>query len=141
MGDCSAISDLFTERPDTDSLDLETVLLQVMQDEFDVNVEDESEVPVAAEIMKLKRQIVEDGDVSGVQAVKERFERRGGKVEKVNVVENKCEHEDDDGDSEDDDENEDVDMDEAPSLVPVKEKVEPEVDEDGFTKVVGKKRR
>jgi len=35
-------------------------------------------------------------------------------------------------------------MDTAPDLVPAqpkKEKVEPEVDEDGFTKVVGKKKR
>jgi pre-rRNA-processing protein TSR2 len=47
----------------------------------------------------------------------------------------------DDEEDEDEDE-EDVDMGDAPALVRApRERVEPEVDEDGFTKVVGKKRR
>lgn len=134
-----AVSDLFADRPDTDNLDLEAVMLQVMQDEFDVNVEDESEVPVAAEIMKIRAQTIE-GDFSGVEAVRARFEKRGGKVAKVNVVENKTE-EDDDEESDDEDEDDDIEMDEAPQLAPVREKQEPEIDEDGFQKVVSKKRR
>lgn len=120
-------------------------MLQVMQDEFDVNVEDESEVPVAAEIMRLRMQIFEQGDVGGVEEIRVRFERRGGKVEKVNVVENDVEGEDDDEDGEEwngiQEEGEDVEMGEAPQLVPVREKAAPEVDEDGFTKVVSKKKR
>jgi len=136
-----AISDLFTERPDTDQLDLEAVLLQVMQDEFDVNVEDETEVGVASGIMRLRTQI-QEGDLSGVEEVKARWEKRKGKKETVNVVENKTEHDDLDDDDEDDEDDEgDVEMDEAPSLAPVREKQEPEIDEEGFQKVVSKKRR
>jgi len=137
-----AISEIFTERPETDTLDLESILLQVMQDEFDVNVEDESEVPVAAEIMRLRTQIFTMGDTSGLEEVRQRFERRGGKVERVNVVENRAEDDDNDDDDDDgDEEDEDVEMGDAPQLVPVKEKPEPEVDEDGFTKVISKKKR
>lgn len=138
-----AISELFDERPDTDQLDLETVLLQVMQDEFDVNVEDETEVPVAEEIMKIRKEIFEEGSFAGVEAVKARWAARGGNaVANVNVVsqtigEDGQEMQDD---SEDDDDDDDVDMDEAPALVP-REKPEPEIDDDGFTKVIGKKRR
>ena len=137
-----AVSDLFLERPDTDSLDLEAVLLQVMQDEFDVNVEDESEVEVAAGICRLRMRIYENGDVDAADEVRKRWEARGGKVEKVNVVENTADDEVSD-DEYDGDEIEDVEMGdaEAPPLVPVKEKQEPEVDEDGFQKVVGKRRR
>lgn len=136
-----AVSDLFISHPSTDTLDLESVLLQVMQDEFDVNVEDESEVPVAAEIMKMRLQIFQNGDESGVGEVKARFERRGGKVEAVNVVENNQEVDDDDAEWNGiQEEDEDTEMGEAPPSVP-KEKPEPEVDEDGFTKVVGKKKR
>lgn len=39
---CGAVADLFVERPDTDAEDVEEVLLQVMVDEFDVNLEDDS---------------------------------------------------------------------------------------------------
>jgi pre-rRNA-processing protein TSR2 len=45
-----------------------------------------------------------------------------------------------DEEDEDEDEEGDVEMDEAPQLVRAKEPVVPEVDEDGFTKVVKKKR-
>ncbi|KAF1349661.1 Pre-rRNA-processing protein TSR2-domain-containing protein [Delphinella strobiligena] len=136
-----AISELFDSRPDTDQIDVESVLLQVMQDEFDVNVEDETEVPVAEEIMKIRKQVFEDGDFSGVEAVKARWTARGGKMAQVNVVSQTIgeDGEEIDDDS-DDDEDEDVDMGDAPALVP-REKPEPEVDDDGFTKVVGKKRR
>ena len=141
-----AVSDLFTERPDTDQLDLESVLLQVMQDEFDVNVEDESEVAVASGIMKLRSQ-VQEGDVRGVQEVRKRWEKRKGRTEKVNVVEHKTgengdDFDEDDEDDEDEDDEEDVEMgDDPPQLIPVKEKQQPEIDGDGFQKVVSKKKR
>jgi len=48
--------------------------------------------------------------------------------------------EEDETDASVDEDEEDVDMDDAPQLVRVKEKFEPEVDEDGFTKVTKKKR-
>lgn len=136
------MSDLFAERPDTDQFDVEAVLLQVMQDEFDLNVEDESEIPVAEEIMKLRKETAE-GDFSGFETVKRRFEERGGRVpQNLQVVEHK--HDDDESSEEEsDDDDDDVEMgDAAPALVPApRERQEPEVDDDGFTKVVGKKRR
>ncbi|KAI4756715.1 hypothetical protein E4T52_11331 [Aureobasidium sp. EXF-3400] len=135
-----AISDLFVERPDTDEFDVEAVLLQVMQDEFDLNVEDESEIPVAEEIMKLRKETAE-GNFSGVDAVKRRFEERGGRIpQNLQVVEHKH---DDDESSEEESDDDDVDMDDAaPAPAPApREKQEPEVDEDGFTTVVSKKKR
>lgn len=136
-----AVSDLFDERPDTDVLDLESVLLQVMQDEFDVNVEDESEIPVAAEIMKLRKEIFDEGNMAGVEDVKSRFEARGGRTESVNVIDNRKDEAGDDIESSDDEEDEDVEMGEASAPQLVRAKPEPEIDEDGFQTVVGKKRR
>jgi pre-rRNA-processing protein TSR2 len=135
-----AISDLFADRADTDEMDVEAVLLQVMQDEFDLNVEDESEIPVAEEIMKLRKETLE-GNFAGVEAAKRRFEERGGRIpQNLQVVEHKH---DDDESSEDDSDDDDVEMgDAAPTLVSApRERQEPEVDEDGFTTVVSKKKR
>jgi hypothetical protein len=39
---CGAIADMFTEREETDEYDIESVLVQVMGDEFQVNLEDDS---------------------------------------------------------------------------------------------------
>ena len=49
----------------------------------------------------------------------------------------------DEEDGEDEGERKDVEMDEAPQLVekPKREKLEPEVDEDGFTKVTGRRKK
>ena len=115
--------------------------MQVMQDEFDLNVEDESEIPVAEEIMKLRKETAE-GNFAGFEAVKRRFEERGGKIpQNLQVVEHK--HDGDESSEDDSDDDEDVDMgDAAPALVSApREKQEPEVDEDGFTTVVSKKKR
>jgi pre-rRNA-processing protein TSR2 len=115
-------------------------LLQVMQDEFDLNVEDESEIPVAEEIMKLRKETAE-GNFSGLESVKRRFEERGGRIpSNLQVVEHKQEG---DESSEDESDDDDVEMgDAAPALVPApRERQEPEVDEDGFTTVVSKKKR
>ncbi|KAI5257493.1 hypothetical protein E4T42_01073 [Aureobasidium subglaciale] len=137
-----ALSDLFTDRADTDQFDVEAVLLQVMQDEFDLNVEDESEIPVAEEIMKLRKETL-DGNFSGIEAIKRRFEERGGRVpQNLQVVEHK-QDDDESSDEESDDDDDDVEMgDAAPALVSApRERQEPEVDDDGFTKVVSKKKR
>jgi pre-rRNA-processing protein TSR2 len=142
-----AVSDLFAERPDTDVYDVEAVMLQVMQDEFDLNVEDESEIVVAEEIMKIRKETL-DGDFSGVESVKRRFEERRGRIpQNVQLVKHK--HDDDESSSDDDDNDNDNDKDgdvemgdAAPALVPTHcERQEPEVDDEGFTKVVGKKKR
>lgn len=146
---CGAISEMLTERPETDAEDLEDVLIQVMNDEFDAVVDDESAAPVAASIMQMKQQ-TERGEFAAIQEMWEAWEKKS-QQKAINAaaafkrVEAKDDDQETDGDEDEDDDgqgaNGDVDMDEAPTLVRTpKEKVEPEVDEDGFTKVVGKKR-
>ena len=137
-----------------DQEDLEAFLLQVMQDEFDCNVEDESEVATARDIWALKRCLA--GEIEGTSdrmaAYKElerRFRNRGQMKHTVEVVDNGPQEEV--GHDEEwngfGDEDGDVDMtaadDMVPNLVPAivqkKEKKEPEVDDDGFTKVTRKR--
>ena len=128
----------------TDAEDVEVVLLQVLEDEFGVRVEDETEVAVAREIMKIRKEIGE-GNTTTVDALQKKWEERKGKevaTGSVNVKETNQEGEWDSVDEEsDEDEDEDTEMGDAPALVPAKPKPEPEVDDDGFTKVVGKKKR
>ncbi|KAL2856014.1 Pre-rRNA-processing protein TSR2-domain-containing protein [Aspergillus pseudoustus] len=140
---CGAISEMLVERPETDAEDLEDVLIQVMNDEFDVVVDDESAGEVAERIMEV-RKAVEKGEYAAVKQMWEEWEakkgQRGGAVAGFRRGED-IEQETDEEESDDDDEG-DVDMGEAPALVRApRERVEPEVDEDGFTKVVGKKKR
>ncbi|GES63716.1 pre-rRNA processing protein [Aspergillus terreus] len=142
---CGAISDMLSDRPETDAEDLEDVLIQVMNDEFDVVVDDESAAPVAAQIMEI-RGLAARGEFAPIQAMweawQQKSQQKGNAVAGFRRVEDQEESGDDDDDEEDDDEDVDMDMGEAPALVRApKEKAEPEVDEDGFTKVVGKKRR
>ena len=139
--------DLFATRPDTDIEDVETMLLQVMLDEFEVNVDDESGFEVAEQIMRLRKDCGK-GDFTEVAQLKDRWEKKGkgGKQVEFKRVERGEEEDDTDWDSDDleetDEEYEDgdVEMGEAPSILE-KEKPVPEVDEDGFTKVTGKKKR
>ena len=116
-----------------------------MLDEFEVNVDDESGFEVAEQIMRLRKDCAR-GVFEEVRSLKERWDRRGGSGEGVEGlfrgVERGEEEDETDGsvsESGDEDEDRDVEMDEAPQLVKVKEKVEPEVDDEGFTKV--KKKR
>ncbi|KAI1608826.1 Pre-rRNA-processing protein TSR2-domain-containing protein [Exophiala viscosa] len=151
-----AVSDLLTSTPPQleDVGDLEEVLLQVMVDEFEIVVDDESAEEVArniwAGLTKLK-----GGDASGLEELYSRWQEKqkkgGEKV--VGIVRGEDKEAEDTDWDEDDDEGEewngfsdraDVDMDDAPPLVDAskpKQKLEPEVDDEGFTKVVGKKRR
>ncbi|KAL4739623.1 Pre-rRNA-processing protein TSR2-domain-containing protein [Aspergillus similis] len=138
---CGAISDMIADRPETDAEDLEDVLIQVMNDEFDVVVDDESAGEVADRIMEI-RKMVENGEFDGVRQMWEEWERKAAK--KGDAVAGFRRGEDQDGETDDDEEDgeEDEEMGEAPALVSApRERVEPEIDEDGFTKVVGKKRR
>ncbi|KAM0460999.1 hypothetical protein ACHAPV_000969 [Trichoderma viride] len=156
-----AVVDLFSEFTDAqpgetakatnaadepDMEDVETVLLQVMIDEFEVNIDDDSGLEVARSIVKARSQCA-IGDFSDeVKTLNERFANRT--ANKVDQMFKKAEDQDQDtdwesGDSDEDDEDNggDVDMDEAPPLVSArKEKPAPEVDEDGFTMVTKKKR-
>jgi len=151
-----AVSELLSSRPDTDAEELEVFLLQVMQDEFEVNVEDDSEVDVARTVLRLKQSLSGEGRWEGgsreermsvLKEVEGRWRERGRMKMDVRVVEEDGE-EDEDEEWEGLDEDGDVDMDAAGEFVPEptpglakKEKIEPAVDEEGFTKVVGKKKR
>lgn len=136
-----AVSELLTSNPGTDHDDLVVFLLQIMQDEFDCMVEDESEEDIAQQILGVRKRVLEEGDIVKAREIEERWKSRG----KVKVEFREAE---DDEDSEDEfegfgDVDGDVEMEDAvPELVEVKsrEKMEPEVDEDGFTKVTKKKR-
>ncbi|KAL4932636.1 pre-rRNA-processing TSR2 family protein [Aspergillus undulatus] len=141
---CGAISEMIADRPETDAEDLEDVLIQVMNDEFDVVVDDESAGNVAVKIIEI-RSMVERGDYQAVKEMWEEWERKKAQKSAGAAVAGFKRGEDEEGETsgeEDSDDEGDVDMGEAPALVRApKEKVEPEVDEDGFTKVVGKKKR
>ena len=124
--------------------DVETVLLQVMVDEFDVNVDDDSGAEVAKQILRARTQCAA-GQFDEVDSLRERFANLGGK--KVDGIFKKADDADQDTDWEsgdddnDDDSGQDVDMGEAPALAPApRERPAPQVDEDGFTVVTKKKR-
>ena len=144
-----AVSDLLLQNPSTDHDDLVVFLLQVMQDEFDCNVEDDSEEEVARNILALRRRVFEEGDVSVLGELEMRWKSRGQVRTNVKVIEREEEGEEEElegWDGFEGDGDGDVDMTDAeevvPDLVPVlKKKAEPEVDEEGFTKVVGRKGR
>lgn len=136
-----AISTLFEQNPATDRDDLVVFLLQVMQDEFDVMVEDESEEEVAGDILGLRRKVWGEGERGVYEALVQRWRGRGKmKVELREVEEEEGEWSDED---EIEEGGEDVEMggmeEEAPKEK--KEKPLPEIDEDGFEKVVSKKKR
>jgi pre-rRNA-processing protein TSR2 len=143
-----AVADLLRTQPATDHDDLVVFLLQVMQDEFDCNVEDDSEEEIARGLLEVRRRVFEESDVGVLGGLEARWRNRGQIKTNIQIVENDQEVGDDEewGD-EVEDEDGDINMtaaeDIVPDLVPAlrKEKAEPEVDEDGFTKVVGKKKR
>jgi len=113
-----------------------------MLDEFEVNVDDDSGYEVAEKIVRLRKDCSR-GEFREVIAMKERWDQRGGSDvagRQFMEVERGDEEDETDGSEEEDDDQEDVEMDEAPQLVRVQEKVIPEVDDEGFTKVTKKKR-
>ncbi|KAL9633307.1 MAG: hypothetical protein Q9204_003453 [Flavoplaca sp. TL-2023a] len=147
-----AISELFSSTPNADTVVdveyLEEFLLQVMNDEFEVNVEDGSGEEVAAKIVGL-RKLCGRGDFELVDEMLGRWrerQARGGERVSFQRMQEGDDDEDEEEDSDDDEDeevdDEDVEMDDAPELVKApKEKIVPKVDEEGFTEVVGKKRR
>ncbi len=140
------MSDLIAATPDVDVEYVEEFLLQIMNDEFDVNVEDGSGEEIAAKVVGLRKLILQ-GDFARVDEMYRQWQERqtkGGSTRiDFQVVERGEDDDDTDWDSDDmEGEDVDIDMDEAPALVRApKEKVQPKVDDDGFTEVVGKKRR
>ncbi|KAM4062973.1 pre-rRNA-processing protein TSR2 domain-containing protein [Hirsutella rhossiliensis] len=151
-----AVVDLFPEFTDAppknkapaepDMEDVEAVLLQVMIDEFEVNVDDDSGAEVASQIVRIRSQC-SIGQSDEVDALRERFEKlKGNKVDHMfkqalDADQDTDWETDDSQDDDDDDGGADVAMDEAPPLVSApKEKPTPQVDEDGFVMVTKKKK-
>lgn len=138
---CGAISEMLADRPETDAEDLEDVLIQVMNDEFDVVVDDDTAADVAAQIMEMKDQAAR-GDFAAIQDMWEKWQKKSQQKSAASAMFKQVETKDEDQETDDDvdDDAEDVDMDDAPALVRApREKVEPEVDEDGFTTVTKKR--
>lgn len=129
----TATDDAAADEPDAEYI--EELLLNIMMDEFEVNVDDESGFDVATEIVRLRGQCAK-GNFEEVDRLRARWEsRKGAKVvmEKGEDQDNDTDWDDTDGDGD-----EDEDMGEAPALVsaaPKRERQEPEIDEDGFTTV------
>lgn len=130
---------MIADRPETDAEDLEDVLIQVMNDEFDAVVDDESAAKVGVEIMDMKAQ-TERGEFAEIQAQWNAWQKKTEQkaATQFKQVESKDEDQETDDEADEDDDAGDVEMGDAPAP---REKVEPEIDEDGFTKVIGKKRR
>ncbi len=142
-----AISDLITDTPDADVEYVEEFILQVMNDEFDVHVEDGSGEEVAAKIVGL-RKLTLQGDFTMVDSMYQQWQQRqqNGGSGKFNFQHIELgEHQDEtdwDSDDMDEEDEDDVEMGEAPALVKApREKLQPKVDEDGFTEVISKKKR
>ena len=144
---CGAISELLAPSSDqiADAEDLEEVLLQVMLDEFEVVVDDDSAIDIAVRIMKGREKVFR-GDFAEAAELYRRWREKGGeKVQFKRVEDQEGEDTDWDNDDEEDENDEDDEMTDAPQLVEKniqrREKVEAEIDEDGFTKVVGRRKR
>lgn len=127
-----------------EQFDVESVLIQVMQDEFEVSVDDDSTLETAETIMRVRGECLR-GKFQEVEALRRRWEaKRGSKVEGLFT---KAEDQDDDtdwdtdsDDEDDEDEDGDVGMGGSDPAPAPKTKEPPQVDEDGFTTVARKKR-
>ena len=146
---CAAVSELLSSGQVSDVDDLEEVLIQVMLDEFEVVVDDGSPAEIAHGILR-GRQLLLQGDDSDLQRTRIRWEerQRNGPQELSFTNGGDAQHEEGTDEEQSDSGSshlqlDDIDMDEAPEpLTPTKYKrQEPEIDEDGFTKVVGRKKR
>jgi pre-rRNA-processing protein TSR2 len=137
---CGAISEMLAERPETDAEDLEDVLIQVMNDEFDVVIDDESAAAVAVQIMDMKQHTIR-GEFTEIQEMWEAYQRKSQQKSASAAMFKKVDTKDEDQETDDEsDEEDDVEMGDAPALVRApREKAEPEIDDDGFTMV--KKKR
>ena len=144
-----AISDLLSSKQVSDAEDLGDVLVQFLYDEFEITVDEQDYSPweAAVKIMRGREKILK-GDFAQVDSwYAEWVEKQhtgAGRIAFQRMDDDEGQETDwDEEDGEEQDEREDVTMGEAPQLVvkPKKEKVEPEVDGDGFTKVVGKRKK
>lgn len=144
-----AISDLLSTNQVSEAEDLEDVLVQFLYDEFEITIDDKDYSPWEASLRIITgREKILQGDFSQVDRWYEEWvekQRTGsGRIAVQRMDDDEAQETDwDEEDGESEDERKDVEMDEAPQLVekPKREKLEPEVDEDGFTKVVGRRKK
>jgi pre-rRNA-processing protein TSR2 len=144
-----AISDLLSTNQISEAEDLEDVLVQFLYDEFEITVDDKDYSPWEASLRIMTgREKILQGDFSQVDQWYEEWvekQRTGsGRIAVERVDDDEAQETDwDEEDGEDGGERKDVEMDEAPQLVekPKREKLEPDVDEDGFTKVTGRRKK
>lgn len=145
-----ALSDLFAQNQMRDVEDVEDVLEQVMNEEFEVVVDDGSLEEVARKIWAGRAKILQ-GDASEVVRLMGLWEEKQKKgknsvaITQGPDVDQETDEEVDDGETWNGfQDTPDVDMDDAPALIDTRQsrpKPEPEIDEEGFTKVIGKKKR
>lgn len=129
------------EGKNVDSFDLEDILIQIMNDEFSILLEDQSEQHIAKVLEQLYLECTH-GRYDLVQTLKQDSQKISGAL-KGKSQKLKKEGDDEDDDSSDDDEedgDEDMDVDMESSPKPRREKAEPVIDEDGFETVVKKRR-
>ena len=141
-----SISELLSTSQVTHLDDLEEVLLQVMLDEFEVVVDDDSAFDIATRIWNGRIKVL-NGDFGEVREMYEKWRRNGGaKVKAVQQPDDEGQETDASDEEEEwngiQDQDGDEEMSEAPALVekPRSEKATPQVDEEGFTMVQKKKK-
>ncbi|WVW82003.1 hypothetical protein I302_104008 [Kwoniella bestiolae CBS 10118] len=140
-GDTPVVDPKSASDPPLDVDEVGDLLHQIMSDEFDANLEDGSIDSVSSDLVRLWKDILGPNPLVLVEAL----EKKAGEVRKQGVnaargaggAESQSEGEDSD-DYEDEDGDVDMDGESAPQLVesqPTRERVEPVVDDDGFTLV------
>lgn len=142
-----SLSELFASNQIRDIEDLEDILEQVMSDEFEVVVDDGSLEQIASKIWQGRQKLLQ-GDSSEVTKLMTIWEEKQEKRRPIQLVQGPEVNQDTDDEGSEASwngfqEEQDTDMGEAPALIDTskREKIAPEVDEDGFTKVVPKKKR
>jgi pre-rRNA-processing protein TSR2 len=129
--------------------DLADLINQMMSDEFESNIEDGSIDAVAADIVRLWRDILQPATGAQPSTVVDALERKAAEVKGKGVqatkgagLQNADGEEDSDSEWDDESDEDGMEVDEAPQLAPVeRERVEPVVDDDGFTLVKPKKNK
>ena len=144
-----AVSDLLSTNQVSDAEDLGDVLVQFLYDEFEITVDEQDYSPWEASVKIMRgREKIAKGDFSQVDNWYEEWLEKqrtpGGKIAVQRMDDDEGQETDwDDEDGDEDAELDDVKMRDAPQLVekPRKDKAEPEIDHDGFTKVVGRRKK
>lgn len=135
-----AVVELF-EQNYVDSDDIEDRILGIMEDEFGVDVEDQSSAAVAVKIITLYKECAE-GNYSTVDKMYKDWQEREAK-RSSSGAQSKVEVQGSDSDSDDDDDDESEEPSSANEQMDVDAKPEkqgPVIDEDGFELVQRKKR-